>query len=93
MRTLLTKALIALAITSVAALGADNTLGTWKLNVANSKYTGAPMPVKSVTVTIEASDGGVKQTTTGEQADGSDQRQLHGKIRRQGCAGHRQCTV
>jgi len=72
MRTILTKGLIALAITTVAAFGADNSLGTWKLNVAKSKYTpAAPMPVKSLTVTREAADGGVKQTTTGEQADGT----------------------
>ena len=71
MRTLLIKALIALAITSVAALGADNTLGTWKLNVEKSKYTPPPMPIKSLTLTREASDGGVKQTTTGERADGT----------------------
>jgi hypothetical protein len=71
MRTILTKAILALAITSVAALGADNTIGTWKLNVAKSKYTPAPMPVKSLTVTREASDGGVKQTVTGERADGT----------------------
>jgi hypothetical protein len=70
MRTILTKALIALAITSVAAFGADNTLGTWKLDVAKSKYTPAPMPVKSLTITREASDGGVKVTTTGERTNG-----------------------
>jgi hypothetical protein len=28
------------------------------------------MPIKSLTVTREASDGGVKQTVTGERADG-----------------------
>jgi hypothetical protein len=71
MRTTLTTAFIALAITTVAAFGADNTLGTWKLNVAKSKYTPAPMPVNSLTVTREASNGGVKQTTTGERADGT----------------------
>jgi hypothetical protein len=71
MRTLLTKAIVALAITTVVALAADNTIGTWKLNVEKSKYTPAPMPVKSLTVTREASDGGVKQTTTGERADGT----------------------
>ena len=71
MRRLFTTAFIALAITTVAAFGADNTLGTWKLNVAKSKYTPAPMPVKSLTVTREASDGGVKQTVTGERADGT----------------------
>src|SRR5258708_27269203 len=71
MRTILSKTLIALAITTVAALGADNTIGTWKFNVEKSKYTPAPMPVKSLTITREASDGGVKQTTTGERTDGT----------------------
>ena len=71
MRTLLTKALVALAITTVAAFAADNTIGTWKLDVAKSKYTPAPMPIKSLTVTREASDGGVKHTTKGERADGT----------------------
>ena len=71
MRTVLTKAILALAITTVAAFGADNTLGTWKLNVAKSKYTPAPMPIKSLTITREAAEGGVKQTVTGERADGT----------------------
>ena len=71
MRTLLTKALVALAITTVAALAADNTIGTWKLDTAKSTYTPAPMPIKSLTVTREAADGGVKQTTKGERADGT----------------------
>ena len=71
MGTIFTKTLIAVAITTVAAFGADNTLGTWKLNVAKSKYTPAPFPLKSLTITREASDGGVKVTTTGEQADGT----------------------
>src|SRR5215472_13702985 len=71
MRTILSKALVALAITSVAAFAADNTIGTWKLNVAKSTYTPGPMPIKSLTVMREASDGGVKQTTTGERADGA----------------------
>ena len=70
MRTILTNTLIALAISTVAAFGADNTLGTWKLDVAKSTYTPAPMPVKSLTVTREASDGGVKVTTTGERING-----------------------
>ena len=71
MLTILTNALIALAIATVAAFGADNTLGTWKLNVAKSTYTPGPMPIKSLTVVREASDGGVKQTTTGERSDGT----------------------
>ena len=70
MRTIL-KGFIALAITTVVAVAADNTIGTWKLNMEKSTYTGAPMPVKSLTVIREASDGGVKQTNTGERADGT----------------------
>jgi hypothetical protein len=71
MRTILSKALVAFALTSVAAIAADNTLGTWKLNVAKSKYTPGPLPIKSLTILREASDGSVKQTTTGERADGT----------------------
>jgi hypothetical protein len=71
MRIFLTKAFLALAITTVAAFGADNTIGTWKLNVEKSKYTPAPMPLKSLTVTREASDGGVKVTATGDRTDGT----------------------
>ena len=71
MRSLLCKALLVLAISTGVVLGADNSLGTWKLNMEKSKYTGAPMPVKTLTITREASDGGVKVTVTGEQADGT----------------------
>ena len=71
MRSLLSKALIVLVLAAIAAVASDNTLGTWKLNIEKSKYTPAPMPVKSLTVNREASDGGVKVTTTGEQADGT----------------------
>jgi hypothetical protein len=71
MRNLLGRAFIALAITTIAALGADNSIGTWKLNLNKSKYTPAPMPIKSLTSTREASDGGVKVTNTGERADGT----------------------
>ncbi len=71
MRTKLIQASLILTAAALAAFGADNTLGTWELNVAKSKYTPAPMPVKSLTITREGSDGGVKQTTTGELADGT----------------------
>lgn len=70
MRTILAKTLGALAIIAIAAFGADNLLGTWKLNVEKSKYTPAPMPVKSEALTAEPSNGGVKMTETGEAADG-----------------------
>jgi hypothetical protein len=55
----------------MVALGADITIGTWKLNTAHSKFTPPPSPVKSLTVTREASNGGVKVMITGEQADGT----------------------
>jgi hypothetical protein len=71
MREQLIKVFVILALPVVAALGADNTIGTWKLNVEKSKYTPAPMPVKSLTIVREAADGGVMQKTTGEQAGGT----------------------
>ena len=71
MRPLLTKTFLALAMATIAAFGADNSLGTWKLNVEKSKYTPAPFPLKNLTTTREAADGGVKITSTGVQADGT----------------------
>jgi hypothetical protein len=72
MKKLLTLALATLAITStVAAFGADDSLGTWKLNTAKSKYSPGPFPVKSVTSVREAAGDGVKVTNTGERSDGS----------------------
>jgi hypothetical protein len=70
MKKLLTLALATLVFT-VTAYAADNSLGTWKLNVEKSKYTPAPFPVKSITAVREAADNGVKVTNTGERADGS----------------------
>jgi hypothetical protein len=59
----------ALAFTAVA-WGADNNVGTWKADLAKSKYSPGPAP-KSQTLTIEAHDGGIKYTAHGESADGS----------------------
>ena len=44
--------------------------GTWKLNVAKSKYTGGPAP-QSSTRTYEAQANGVKFTSETTAADGS----------------------
>ena len=71
MRFTLIKTFLVVTITSAVALGADNTIGTWKLDLEKSKYTGAPMPVKSLVLAREAVDGGVRQATTGEQTDGT----------------------
>ena len=55
---------------AIAGFAADNSLGTWKLNMEKSKFSPAA-PVKNLTSVREASDSGVKMTTTGEQADGA----------------------
>ncbi len=72
MRNVTVKVLIGMAVTAIAMFGADNSIGTWKLNVAKSKYTPAPKnPIKSITLVREAIDGGVKVTGTGERQDGT----------------------
>ncbi len=72
MRKMFGVALATLALaTTLVALEADNSLGTWKINLAASKYTPAPWLVKSLLVVREAVPGGVKVTTTGERTDGT----------------------
>lgn len=72
MQRFLKLAVATLAITSAAAaFAADNSLGTWKMNAAKSKFSPGPPPVKSLNTTREADGDGVKVTTTGERADGS----------------------
>jgi hypothetical protein len=73
MRSVLVKAFIGLAISSIGMFGAaDNSIGTWKRNVAKSKSTRPPTnPIKSLTLVYAATDGGVKVTATGERQDGT----------------------
>jgi hypothetical protein len=71
MTRLVNMALLVLTTTIVPAFAADNSLGTWKLNVEKSKYTPAPFPIKNLTTVREAFDGGVKVTTIGARADGT----------------------
>ena len=52
------------------ALAADNWIGTWKLNVAKSKYTPAPGP-KSLTLKFEATPAGIKLSSDGVNAEGT----------------------
>jgi len=54
---------------SVAASPADPHVGTWKLNVAKSKYSPGPAP-KEVTMKIEAKGAGIHLTQTGIDAAG-----------------------
>src|SRR6266404_3009115 len=70
MRRILARLAIGVAITAVGMFGADNSLGTWKRNVDKSTGSDA-RTVKSLTSVREASEGGVKVTTTGENMDGT----------------------
>jgi hypothetical protein len=53
----------------VFAQAADPIFGTWKLDLAKSKYNPGPPP-KSLTAKFEAAGKGVKLTTDGVGADG-----------------------
>jgi hypothetical protein len=62
---------VLVAMASVQVIAQSNPLlGTWKLNVAKSKYTGSPAP-KEMTRTVEADGDSVKYTYAGTAADGS----------------------
>lgn len=59
------------AMASVQVIAQANPLvGTWKLNVAKSKYTGTPMP-KEMTRTVATEGDSVKYTYAGTAADDS----------------------
>ena len=62
-----------LAVFAMAAIavGADNTIGSWKYNTGKSKPNPGLSPITAETQTREAVDGGVKITVKGERADGS----------------------
>ena len=62
--------LVAVLALTVNAWGADSNVGTWKLNLDKSKFSPGPAP-KSVTLTIEAHDNGIKYTSHGENAQGA----------------------
>src|SRR5215470_216728 len=59
----------AFTISAAVAYGADMFSGTWKLNVAKSKFSPGPGP-KSNMQKIEANDGGFKLVQDGENAEG-----------------------
>jgi hypothetical protein len=71
MRHILTNLLLAIALTGRLTFAAENNfVGTWKLNVDQSKFNPGPGP-KSLTETVETMDGGIKVTATGEGPDGT----------------------
>jgi hypothetical protein len=62
---------VLVALASVQLFAQSNPLfGTWKLNLAKSKYTGMPAP-KEMTRIVEADGDSVKYTNSGIAADGS----------------------
>jgi len=73
MRTKFIPLLWMLTVAALAASDASNTLGKYTINVGQSSYTPASAGRidKSMTVTRELSNGGVKQTTNGTMPDGT----------------------
>src|SRR5690349_23484482 len=55
--------------THAAAQASDQWIGTWKANIAKSKFTPGPGP-KSITVTIAKAENGMTFTAKNESADG-----------------------
>ncbi len=89
-RVTIMLAVAALTLAVVAsAQSKDPFVGSWRLNVAKSKYTG-PAP-KSITSTYEAAGQGYKVSVRNEPAAGAVQQVLlHHEPRWQGLADNRQ---
>jgi hypothetical protein len=68
-KALASTAVVLLSVTGLLAQS-NPMVGTWKLNVAKSKFTPGPAP-KSQMATIEAAGDGIKNVTKGVAADGS----------------------
>jgi len=71
------KSLLIVAVTIISilalvtiAMAADPHVGTWKLNLAKSKYNPPSSAPKSQTVKFEAMDNGFKVLVDGVDADG-----------------------
>jgi hypothetical protein len=66
----LALALAAIVATAGVTGAADHFLGTWKLNLAKSKYNPPELAPKSQTITREAVEGGMKIITDDVDAQG-----------------------
>ena len=63
-------AVVSVLVLGVAVMAADSNIGTWKLNLAKSKFSPGPTP-KSQTLKVEAwGADGVKYTADGVDAEG-----------------------
>jgi hypothetical protein len=71
MRKALTLTFAIVLASTMAAFAADNTLGTWKYNSGKSSHAPGVSPITDLTVTREASGGGVMITAKGQRADGT----------------------
>jgi len=70
MRTRAKGVLVVMLLAAVALWGADRHAGTWKLNLAKSKYTADHPAPKSLTLVIEEQPGGMVLDAKGEGANG-----------------------
>jgi hypothetical protein len=70
---LLVTAVMCALVSGVAAQTADPVAGTWRLDVARSKYTSGAPP-KSQTTTLHAVDGGLHEAVERVNADGTTTR-------------------
>jgi hypothetical protein len=68
-RVLICIAMLVVLVSATAVLAADNFSGTWKLNVAKSKYSPGPAPQSGMTK-IEATADGLKIVADGVNAEG-----------------------
>jgi hypothetical protein len=64
-----TATILAMLTLGANLWAADAALGTWKLNVAKSKYSPGPAP-KSATITYEEAADGIKRTGESMDAEG-----------------------
>ena len=70
------------------AQASDNNVGTWRLNLAKSKYIPGPAPYEG-TLKIEPETNGLKFTIHGLDAEGKPvDFEFSPRYRRQGLSGH-----
>ena len=69
MFTLLVITVVALLVFAPVAQASDNNVGTWRLNLAKSKYIPGPAPYEG-TLKIEPETNGLKFTLHGLDAEG-----------------------
>ena len=69
-RLFLITAVVLLELSASTVIAADMYAGTWKINIAKSKYSPGPAPKGPSTTKIEAVENGIKLTADGVNAQG-----------------------